>query len=192
MPFSHHSSPIIFHRRCYSRQERRKRRERFSILFFEKENDRKTEEGSCYSLLGGIVLRKQERPVIDFNRERCNDAVLSPGVPGQQSDGLDPPHPFGFIRCGIQRARATTDPSLSNLLRLLKSTAKLFLHLEIRKEQLQSFVHSDQIKIIREILLLCKILIYVYKKEKEEEIVSEKIHESFESIFPILNMQNGA
>lgn len=140
------------------------------------------------------MLRKQERPVIDFNRERCNDAVLSPGVPGQQSDGLDPPHPFGFIRCGIQRARATTDPSLSNLLRLLKSTAKLFLHLEIRKKQLQSFMHSDQIKIIREILFyyICKILIYIYKKEKEEEIVSEKIHESFASIFPILNIQNGA
>lgn len=120
------------------------------------------------------MLRKQERPVIDFNRERCNDAVLSPGVPGQQSDGLDPPHPFGFIRCGIQRARATTDPSLSNLLRLLKSTAKLFLHLEIRKEQLQSFVHSDQIKIIREILLSCKIFIYVYKEKREKESCLKK------------------
>lgn len=60
-----------------------KNRERFE--FFDKQklckisiifSRRKTEEGSYYSLLGGIVLRKQERPVIDLNR--CNDAVLSP------------------------------------------------------------------------------------------------------------------
>lgn len=51
-------------------------------------------------------------------------------------------------------------------------------------------MHSDQIKIIREILFyyICKILIYVYKKEKEEGIVLEKIHE----LFAILNIQNGA
>lgn len=70
-------------------------------------------EGSDYSPLVELC-RQQGRPVIDFNRKRCNDAVLSL-VSREQSHGLDPPHPFGFIRCGIPRARATTNRSLADL-----------------------------------------------------------------------------
>ena len=89
---------------------------------------KRVKEGSDYSLLVELY-RQQARPVIDFNRKRCNDAVLSL-VSREQSNGLDPPHPFGFIKCGISRARATTSRSLGDLLNFCvwtKSTSSKFV-----------------------------------------------------------------
>lgn len=68
------------------------------------------EEGSCYSLLGGIVLRKQERPVIDFNRERCNDAVLSPGVPANNRTAST--HLIRSVLLGVEFSEHEPQPTL--------------------------------------------------------------------------------
>lgn len=79
--FTDCSSPMIFVIRRFHLSERERRIGRdLTFNFISRSRMRKMEENGGRKLLFTfrIVLRKQERPVIDFNRERCNDAVLSP------------------------------------------------------------------------------------------------------------------